>query len=209
MKTFIAVFCFVLTSCVVLAQESNSPYVFATFKSGSVYLTNGDSASRVINYNAATEELVYEQGGKLMALDNLSLVKSVKFGENIFEPIDGKFYQKLGNQGLFVKYKFRIVPPSAPSAYGGDGNTSSSTSWTSLTKSGVLYELKLPTEYKLIKSKDFLFYKGSELNKVNRISQVVGLFPSKEKELKTFIKTNKLDWSVNEDVQKIIGFCLE
>ena len=160
-----------------------------------------------MNYNGATEELVYDQRGQLLALDNLNLIRSVIIGENVFVPLDGKFYQKIGEQGLFITYKYKVVPPSAPSAYGGESNTTASTNWLSLSNRSLLYTFSLPTEYKIIKSKEFLLYKDNQFFKVNRLSQVSKLFPEKASALKTFIKTNNLDWSRITDVVEIISFC--
>jgi len=211
MKVILISFCFVLTTFLVSAKDAseNSLYVFDAFQKGTVYLSDGDSTVRRMNYNAGTEEVVFEQQGKLMALDNLNLVQRIKIGENMFEPIDGKFYQKIGScpSGLYVSYKFKVIPPSAPSAYGSESNTSASTSWTSLAGKNNLYELTIPSEYKIIRSKDFYLYKENKLCPVNKFSLVIKLYPEKEDSLKKYIKANKLGWNEIEDVQKIIEFC--
>ena len=211
MKTIIISISFILAAFMVSAQDApdNSLYVFGKFQKGVVYLNDGDSVMRYMNYNAGTEEVVFEQQGKWMALDNLNLVKRIKIGENVFEPINGKFYQKIGicAEGLYVSYRYKVIPPSAPSAYGSESNTSASTSWSSLAGRGNLYEFTIPSEYKVVKSKDFLLYKDNQLCQVNKYSQVSKLYPQKAKALKDFIKTNKLDWNDKTDIKRIIDFC--
>jgi len=211
MKTILISFCSILVTFMVFAQDApkNSLYVFGSFQKGIVYFNYGDSAVKRMNYNAGTEVIVFEQQGKLMALDNLNLVKRIKIGENIFEPFDGVFYQKIGScsGGLYISYKFKVIPPSSPSAYGSESSTSASTSWSSLADKSNLYEFTIPSEYKIIRSKDFYLYKDNELRQVNKFSQVSKLYPEKATSLKKYIKANKLGWNEINDVKEIIDFC--
>ena len=213
MKVILISFCFILTTFMVSAKDApeNSLYVFDTFQKGTVYLSDGDSAVKRMNYNGGTEEVIFEQQGKLMALDNLNIVQRIKIGENVFEPIDGKFYQKIGScsSGLYVSYKFKVIPPGSPSAYGSESSTSASTSWSSLAGKNNIYELTIPSEYKIIRSKDFYLYKDNKLWQVNKFSQVSKLYPEKETSLKKYIKANKLGWNEIKDVQQIIDFCCD
>lgn len=126
------------------------------------------------------------------------------------KPIGGKFYQRIGNfaQGLFITYKYRLVPPGKLTPYGGASQTTASTSYIYKPDEGRLYEFILPSD-KILKSKEFLLYKDNQFFKVNKLSQVSKLFPEKAKAIKIFIKTNQLDWSKKDDVCKIIGFCFE
>lgn len=215
MKQNFLLSCFFISSCLVNAQDAsvnaNSPYVFPIFQKGTVYLINGDSTMRSMNYNAVTEEMVYDERGRLLALDMPELIKHIRLGENVLiEPRDGKFYQRLANygDGLFVYYKYKVIPPSSPSAYGGNANTTSTTNWSSLSDNKMLYELSLPNEFKLMKTKEFILFIGQESYKVNR-ALVKKLFPERADALKSYEKNHKLDLKDPEDVRTFIGICYD
>ncbi|MCK9310684.1 MAG: hypothetical protein M0P26_00235 [Bacteroidales bacterium] len=211
MKAIMISFCLFLVAFIVSAQDApeNSLYVFGPFQEGVIYFNNGDSVVKRMNYNAGTEEFIFEQQGRLMALDHLDLVRFIKIGENVFEPIHGKFYHKIGANadGLYILYRFKVIPPGTPSAYGSDSNTSASTNWSSLADKNQLYILTIPEGYKIIRSKDFLLYKDKSLYIVNKYAQVSKLYPEKAKALKEYVKRNKLVWKKVDDLKKIIDFC--
>ena len=206
-------FLFVLLVCAsmfVQAQEpSNSPYVLPKFERSQVFLKNGDTIVKAINYNAVTEEMVFQQGGLMLALDNLDQVSQVLAGEHIFVLVNGKFYEKIGNwaDGLLTYYKYRVLPPSAPAAYGSDGGSTSATNWTSLTDKATLYQFSLPDKFKIIRIQEFYLNKGGVLNKVSTFSQVASLFPNKKAALKALIKEKHLKFDNASDLKTIIGFC--
>jgi hypothetical protein len=210
-KNWLLILFSVLTSVTFTEGQSNSPYVFDQFVKGSVILISGDSVSKSMNYNAATEEMVYEQNGRMMALDQVEQIRSVVLGDIVFEPIKEKFYQKIGNweEGLYISYKGKVLPPSSPSAYGSESNTTATTNWATLSSKALLYTLSLPSDYKIIKSREYFLRKSGVMLKANNASQLCKIYPEKQTELKAYIKANKIKFSNTDDFYTLIRFCVE
>jgi hypothetical protein len=125
-----------------------------------------------------------------------------------FEPVNGKFYQRIGDfgDGLYIYYKYKVVPPSSPSAYGGESNTTSTTNWSGLGYQSMYYDLNLPTEFKLIRLKEFILLVNKQPYKVNK-ALVNKLFPDRAAVVKTYQKKHKLDMKDPDDVRTFVGLC--
>ncbi len=208
---FINIFLFILIGLVTLFSSSvraQSPYLFETFKRGQVQYKSGDLVSSYLNYNGITEEMVFQSEGKRLALDELGKIDKVVIGVHIFVPFDGKFYEKSGSSGLgpYVRYKYRLIEPGKPSGYGGESNTTASTSYTSLSDSKMLYELKLPDEYRIVKTHEFYLLVDGVLQKVNNKKQLKKMFPNKSKGILDFIKDENIDFSKIEDMNRLAEF---
>jgi len=213
MKRIYLLACLFVCLSAVSAQETkpdaHSPYVFPAFQKGVVYFLNGDSSVRSMNYNGVTEEMVYLESGKMLAIDHPETISRILLGETtVFEPVNGKFCQRLADygNGLYVSFKYTVLPPSSPSAYGSDASTTASTNWSHLEGQSMLYELSLPSDYKLLKVKQYTLYVDQKPYKVNR-SIVKQLFPDKANSLKTYEKKHKLNLKDPEDVRTFIGIC--
>jgi hypothetical protein len=187
---------------------SQSPYVFQEFKKGMVFYVAGDSVSEFFNYNGVTEEMIYQRRGERLALDDLDKIARVVLEGRVFVPFGEKFYEKTGSAGLgpFVRYKYRLIEPGKPSGYGGESQTTASTSYSSLSDSKMLYELKLPENYRIVEVKEYFFLVGGELQKVNGKKQLKKLFPDNYNRLLDFVKDQKVNFSDISDLNKLAEF---
>ncbi len=194
-----------LFSSSVMAQ---SPYLYEDFKQGQVHFKSGDLISEYFNYNGVTDEMVFQSDGKRLALDDLDKVNQVVVGDHIFVPFEGRFFEKSGSSelGPFIRYKYRLIEPGKPSGYGGESHTTASTSFSSLADSKMLYDLKLPDEYRIVKTHEFYLLVDGVLHKVNNKKQLKKVFPDKSKGILDFIKDENIDFSKIEDMNRLAEF---
>ena len=129
-------------------------YIFPEFVTGSVLMKDGTSHQALLNFNVATEEMIFDQNGQKLAFADVTRkgLDTVFIENRKFVLLDdSKFAEVIHQNGytLMVQYKCRVIPPGKPSGYGGTSQTSSVTSYSSLMGSGQLYELKLPDDFKV------------------------------------------------------------
>jgi hypothetical protein len=184
-------------------------YVFPDFFTGSVLLKSGNQNDIRLNYNTITEEMIFENQGKYLAISNLESIDTVYILNRKFIPVEKKFYEILVNMDipLFVRYLSSVTPPGKPTAYGGTSQTSSSTSVNKLYLSGNTYDMELPDDYKVTTSEIFFIFHKGQYNRINSVNQLIKLIPEKKTQIKEFVKENKTDFKKQEDLITLIRYC--
>ena len=129
-------------------------YIFLEFVTGTVLMKDGTTHQTLLNYNAASEEMIFDQNGQKLAFAEVTLngLDTVFIEDRRFVLLDNaKFAEVIHQDGytLMAQYKCRVIPPGKPSGYGGTSQTSSVTSYSSLLGGGQLYELELPDDFKV------------------------------------------------------------
>ena len=160
------------------AQETVnlSHYVFPDFQPGVVLLKNGVRNNAKLNYNAASEEMVFDENGKMLAIGDAVLpqIDTVFVSDEKFIRLNNKFVKIIIDEpeiDLFVEHKCRLIPPGKPAAYGGTSQTSSTTSYSSIMSDGKVYNLKLPDDYKVIPYNVFWINRNGKLQSFSNIGQ--------------------------------------
>jgi hypothetical protein len=193
------------------AQNDTSMYIIPEFEMGKVKMRDGRTDSALMDYNTVTQEMIFFQEGKMLALDDLDNIDTVYIGQRIFMPFGKVFYELLvkGPVSLFVQHKTNPVSGGSPSGYGGSTETGATTNYASLTNSVHNYKLKLPDQYHLIDATIFWVRWNNKFYKANSSAQIKKIFPEKAKEIKQFIKKNNIDTRKNEDLVRLIVKCNE
>ena len=207
---FILLFSF-LNDAQLLAQDDTTHYVLPEFALGSVKMKNGRTEIALMDYNKLTEEMIFEKEGVRLALDSLEAIDTVSIESRIFIPHQKVFYELLvmGPVSLFMQHKCNLLAAGNPSGYGGTSETGASRSLSALASSGRAYKLKLPTEYHVTDDTQFWIRLNNSFYRSNTVSQVIKVFPEKEKEIKQYIKANRLDLKDTMDLVALIVKCNE
>lgn len=186
------------------AQETInlSHYVFPDFQPGVVLLKNGVRNNAKLNYNAASEEMVFDENGKLLAIGDAILpqIDTVFVSNEKFIRVNNKFVKIIidepGND-LFIEYKCRLIPSGKPAAYGGTSQTSSTTSYSSIMSDGKVYSLKLPDDYKVKPYNVYWLNRDGKLQSFSNISQLKRIYRDKKKLIDDYLKKN--DVKINDE----------
>ena len=197
------------------AQKEVAPepshYVFPKFMVGSVKMKNGAVESAVMDYNKLSEEMIFEQNGKMLALDQLETIDTVTIDSRKFIPF-GKFFLENNVNApisLWTEHKCNVLIAGHPAGYGGTSETSATTSVSSVNSMGGRYQLKLPGEYHITNATLYWIKKGNSFYKANSRNQILKIFPEKSKEIKQFIKQNNLDLKNVKDLIVLVNKCNE
>lgn len=186
-----------------------SHYLFPEFIQGQVRLKSGTITESRLNYNALTEEMIFENNGKHLAIAKPESIDTIYIQGKKFIPEGKVFYEIFTNLPvpLAIHHQCSVTPPGNPSGFGGTSQTTSISTSSRLFLSGGIYELKLPDDYIIEPYDEFLIKKDNIYFKANNIKQVIKCFPDKSDAIKDFVKLNKTDFKKTDDVKELIIFC--
>ena len=179
-------------------------YVFPEFIKGTVLMKSGAKNEAMLNYNALTDEMIFDQNGKKLAMSNLSDIDTVYIEGRRFFLLENKFVELLyqNKYELYVRYKANILDPGKPAAYGGTSQTSATTSYSSILSGGQAYELELPQGTETKASLDYWLKKDGKVTIFLNLRQLAKHFDRKSDEFKKYTKENKVKY---EDKESLIG----
>lgn len=189
----------------------NSHYLFPEFNQGVVLMKDGKRNNALLNYNALTEEMVFEKKGTKLAIgkNEIPLVDTVFISDRKFVTLDNKFVELIYHSKweLYIEHKCRLEEEGTPTGYGGTSQTSAARSISTLSMDGrVIYDLKLPDDYK---TKPYDFYwlkKNAELHRFINLKELKKIFNDKKDLIKKYSKTHRLKYHDQECVIQLIGF---
>jgi hypothetical protein len=167
-------------------------------------MKSGSKSEVLLNYNSLTEEMIIENNGKKSAIKKefIETIDTIFIEERKFTVVDNKLLELIysSNYELFVEHKCELNLPFKPSAYGGDSQSSASTSYTSLISKDRVLELKLPDEYKVKPYTIYWLKKDGELHKFLNLRQLMKLFYSEKNNFKTYVKENNVKYDNQKSV---------
>ena len=208
----LTLFCICLLPFCVFAQTTSETkaqhYLFENFETAVVKMTSGITEKALMNYNTVTEEMVFNQNDKMLALDHLERIDTIYLNEHIFVPVGKKFYDQVYNAPipLYIQHKKTLSSAGKPAAYGGTTQTSAVTSITSLSSSGNIYKLKLPEEYITSDASLYWIPINNKWRSFLTGSQLKSILPEKKDDIKKFVKQKKTDFKKTEDVVALMKY---
>ncbi len=210
---YLTLFLLLSTTVCLKAQETVtlSHYLFPDFQPGVVLLKNGVRNNAKLNYNAASEEMVFDENGKTLAIGDAVLpqIDTVFVADEKFIRINNKFVRILIDKpeiDLFVEHKCRLIPPGKPAAYGGTSQTSSTTSYSSILSDGRVYDLKLPDDYKIIPYNVFWLNRNGKLQSFSNLGQLKKIYRDKKKLVGDYLKKNEVKLTNEKSVEEAITY---
>jgi hypothetical protein len=173
-------------------------------------MKSGIKNKALLNYNSLTEEMIFENNGKKLAIGKgeLELVDTVFIKDRKFFTLNNKFIELIYHSkcDLYAEHKCSVKEPGKPAAYGGTTETSATTSYSSFSTGGRIYELKLPDGYE---TKPYTYYwlkKNGELNKFINMKQLMKLYNDKEDLFKAYVKKNVVKYNNQESIVQLIKY---
>jgi len=194
------------------AQQTKeiSHYLFPEFASGTVLMKDGRRNPALLNYNAATEEMVFNQNGQVLALAEPTLTQTdtVIIGSRKFVLLNHHFMEVRhgGGYRLFAQYKCRVIPPGKPAAYGGTSQTSSTDSYSSWSSGGNVYELKLPDDFQVKPYTIYWLDNGSGWEEVKSLRQLKNVYKKSKDQYNRYTADNKVDFEDQAAVTQLVHF---
>lgn len=183
-----------------------SHYILDSFTRGKVQLKSGKLYEQLLNYNVLTNEMVFRDGNRYLAIADPAGVDTIFINGRKFIFVNKKFYELLTGttNPLFIEYTGKIEEPPVSVGYGNASPTTNTTSYTSLVGSGAVYDIKLPDDFKVTPGYNYWIRINDKYEKVNTDKQLAKVFPDKKDVIKEFIKANNISFSKKEDVIRLV-----
>jgi hypothetical protein len=191
-------------------SDGSAPqFLYPSFTTGQVKMKNGKSQSSKLNYNIVSEKMVFEKDASLYDMQNLEMIDTIFLQNSKFVPVGKVFYEVLliAPISLFVQYKGNILPPGTPAGYGGTSQTASTSRLSSVQLSSGYYNLKLPADYIVNPGPVYWIRKDNSMYSFINEKQFLKIFPGKEKELKQFIKMNRIRFDKLSNLVSLLEHC--
>ncbi len=181
-------------------------YAFDQFLPGNIKMKSGETYDRVLNYNIVTNEMIFENNAKYLAIANPENVDTVTINQRKFIYLNNKFYEILFNSKmpLLLEYTATVKEPGTSTGYGITSNTASASSLKSLISQGGSYTLQLPEGYTVIPGYEYWILKNGQLEKAGNEKQLIRVFPEKKDAIKNFVQKNQTNFSKSEDIIMLV-----
>ncbi len=209
----IILFAFLFVQGALFAQPQGkeiSHYLFPEFGEGVVLMKDGRRNPTKLNYNAASEEMIFIQNEQKLAIaePSLSQVDTIFLNDRKFVLHNKKFMEILHQDDftLLAYYKCKVIPPGKPAGYGGTSQTSSVDSYSSLSSGGRMYDLKLPDDFEIKPFNIYYLQDGDGWKEWRTMRQLKNHFKKNKKQLDEYLKDQKVDFDDAAAMLRLICF---
>lgn len=190
-----------------LEAQTVKHFVFPNEMEAVILKKGGGKSSMKLNYNKATEEMVYsDTDGQKKALYPISQIDTIYFSSRKFIP-SGKGFEEVlltGKYPLYASYRCRLSAGTQNIGYG-SSSTTAVDNISSLNTGGEIYQLKLPENYKAEPYTVYAIAINGQNKHFRRIKEITKIFPELKKEISDFPKKNKLK-NNNDGIISIIRY---
>jgi hypothetical protein len=187
-----------------------SHYVLPQFTGGDILMKNGQKIKAWLNYNSLSEQMIFDENGKKLAIteNQLKLIDTIYINNRKFCRTDNTFLELLfqSESNLYAEFKCRLEAPSNASGYGGDSQTGTSTSFSSIEDRGIQYQLSLPDGYKAKPYTIYWLKRNGKMTSFKNINQLMKLFSDKKQLFKSYKKNHELDYNNQASIIKLIKY---
>ncbi|MBA4408072.1 MAG: hypothetical protein Q8S54_15980 [Bacteroidota bacterium] len=210
--TFLIFFLFSIS--VDLAGQTNTanPYsqlLFPEFAKSTIMMKSGDTSSALLNYNTVDEEMIFDQQGIFRIVEHTEDIDTIYLHGGKFVPVGKAFYEVLvtGRISVYIQHKSRFTTKGTATAYGLTSQTNAPTRVTTVRAGNQVRNLELPDNVIVSPATVYWVKVKDEMHKFTTERQFLKIFPDYESPIKEFIKTNKLDLKISENLKKLGNYC--
>jgi len=205
----------ILTICNVYAFSQQrgvelSHYLFPEFVQGTVLMRSGQQYNAMLNYNALSEEMIFDNKGRKLAIgkEEMEKVDTVYILNRKFFVMDDRFVELVYRAGceLYAEHRCDVKYPGKPSAYGGTSETSSISTYSGIYSGGLLYELKLPDGFKIRPYMIYWLKRNGENKKFISLKQLTRLFGDRKDQVREYMGSHKVTYDDQESLIALIRY---
>jgi hypothetical protein len=190
-------------------SQSITHYLFPQFAKGVVLMKTGIKNEALLNFNSLTEEMIFDNGGKKLAIDQIEKIDTIYISDRKFFPLNGKFLELIyhSKYDLYAEHKCKLKDPGKPSGYGGSTQTGASSSYSTFFSGSQVYDIKLPESFETI-SYTFYWLKkdNGELIKFVSLRQLPKIFFDKSGQVKKYIRDNNVSYDDTKSMAGLVKF---
>ena len=191
---------------VVEAIPKDDMYSYTEFIMGNVYFKNGQSYPAKLNYNSLFQEMQFiDRKGDTLSLIDAATIKQIVINTDTFF-YDKGYVKQVADYGKIKLAGKEFIAFADRQKLGGYGGESSGRidTYKSIQDGTTFKELVAREILTFVKRT--VFYFGDEFNHFREANKknLLNLYPSKSKEIKSYLKENKMNFSDEVDLKKMI-----
>lgn len=175
-------------------------YLFSEFTPSTIRFINRTTAEVKVNFDALNQAFYYYDGSTMMELLNRDLIKDVTVGDRRFVFRDGLFCEVIERESgpVLVNWKFKKVNVGSKGALGA----------TTQSKVDVLNGRSehINEIWQQKNDNTYIITVGENEYSVKRLKDLYRAFPAAEKQLKAFVRENKLEMTSAEQAFQVIDY---
>jgi len=190
---------------------SSSRYLFPEFQDARAIVNSGTFQVKM-NYNALTDEMNFiNDQGELLSLDK-NEVRAVFFGDRMFRYTPHGYVEVLSNRSLdsdlLVQRKFRQVSSKKQGAYGTYSETTSISSYSSISTDAGQKSLTVLEDVTYRRDNLFFIFDLGKYYVANK-SGFKKVFGKQRPDMENYIKNNPVNFTKEQDVIRLFKYCTE
>lgn len=184
----------------------NERYLYPEFVQGEVVFNNGKSNNLLLNYNILFGEIEFIQSEDTLYISKKKDIRFVVAQDTFF--YDGGYIEVIsgGEIKVGLKQYIKLKDILKKGAFGTTSRGASIDTYNSMAANGISYDLVPNEDMELQKTLEYYISIPStgfiQFNKKN----VIQLFPQKSDDIKSYIKSNKVDFDSRDDLLKFADF---
>jgi hypothetical protein len=213
---------FLFLACISLETPAqNNPdrplphFLFPGFTKGVTMMKKGESFASFLNYNMVDEIMVTELNGSYRYATRLQDIDTIFLEYKKFVPVEKAFFEVLvpGPVTFFLQNKSVYSPIGSSVGYGAKSRSVGPTEAQRFEINTVGYQyndvvkIDLPPNVEVTPASVYWVRKNGTMEKFTTEKQLLNIFPEQKTQLKEFIKKEKLNLKVREDVIKLGKYC--
>ncbi|MCY1722198.1 hypothetical protein OU798_17725 [Prolixibacteraceae bacterium Z1-6] len=224
MKKVITLFVFVATAFIAQSQprtaspNSNWPYLLEDFSPCVILHEDGNVTKVKANYNLLNEVLQYNKNGSIMNFTDPGDIAKISFNEFVMEFVDNDYYIRISADDskihVYEKNKGNMNDlMESKGAYGSSTTTAATSQSIDLDIGGInsfdvrmLWDAKDRGKIFRVNNQFYFLIKNTEELIPLKKNNLLKSFPNHEKEIKSYLKQERINLSNTDDVRKITVF---
>ncbi len=202
-----------------LAQDNKGNplphFLFPKFTEGIIKMKNGTVFNAVLNYNMANEMMVSELNGIYRSANNPREFDTIYLQNRTFVPVQNIFFELLvkGPVTFFVENKCNLTPRGASVGYGMRSKSVGPTDMKRFELDVSVYNYNQVVSFDLPQNVDVTpasvnwIRKDGKMEKFTTKKQFLKIFPEQAAKLSEFMKKEKTDIKLRDDLIKLGQYC--
>jgi hypothetical protein len=208
MKKIVFCLSFLLFIGTIQAQRGSiGDMLFPKYTKGIATLKDGSQAEGLYNYSTIQRQMQYMENGLEMKFKNPAEVASIAIGDRIFENVNNQFWERvsIGGGYYYINWGAKWVSVGKNLAMGATSHSTSSSNYKNTDTGTSNYALFNQSEGMTTIPECFYYIrKGDDFKRFNSAASLAKAIGCCSKELKEFVKREKIDFKNPDDVQRMM-----
>jgi hypothetical protein len=182
-------------------------YLYPEFVGGKVFFITGTMNTTRLNYNFLAGEMEFLQNHDTLSIYRKKEIKFIAVAKDTFFFDNGYLQQICGGPvKVYLKQYIKLKEVLKKDPYGTSSAGGASTSYGSLPADGRFYKLTANEDMVFQMVREYYLSTPGSGYVAFRKKTVLQLYPAHENEIKSFLKSNDIDFDSREDLVKFSGF---